>query len=151
MRRRNLVAACLVTAMITLAAPATAVTVTTSARSYEWQIQSNTNLQRVLHVKPILSGSQCAKDYAIKRARWMRDHRQLKHSSMSTVMRACRFTAVAENIAYGYPNGGETVRAWMRSSAHRANILNSRYRLIGTGARRDSRGVWWAVEIFGRK
>jgi len=44
---------------------------------------------------------------------------------------------IAENIAYGSGRNGSPrniVRAWMRSSAHRANILNRSYEHIGIAA-----------------
>ncbi|TXL63231.1 CAP domain-containing protein [Aeromicrobium terrae] len=148
--RRRTISAFLCAAVVMVGAPAIGAVTVNSASTYEWQIVVETNAQRVSHGKVATRGSGCAKDYAIKRARWMRDHRKLKHSDLSTVMRACHFTRAAENIAMGYPNGEAVVRAWMNSSGHRANILNSKYTRLGTGARRDSRGVWWSVEIFGR-
>ncbi len=48
---------------------------------------------------------------------------------------------VAENIAYGYgieSSPKRIVRAWMRSSGHRANILNRSYEHIGIGIRPGS-------------
>lgn len=39
----------------------------------------------------------------------------------------------AENIAYGFPSAAATLTAWMGSPGHRANILNSTYKMIGIG------------------
>lgn len=44
--------------------------------------------------------------------------------------------SLAENIAWGtgsLASPAQTVRAWMRSAGHRANILNRRFRDIGIG------------------
>ncbi len=38
-----------------------------------------------------------------------------------------------ENSAYGFRTPAATVRAWMRSPGHRANILNSIFRETGVG------------------
>jgi len=50
--------------------------------------------------------------------------------------RSARSWAVGENIAWGAGGAAtpqQIVAAWMRSSGHRANILNGRYREIGVG------------------
>ncbi len=43
------------------------------------------------------------------------------------------YRAAAENIAYGQRTPKAVVDAWMNSSGHRANILNSAYTQIGVG------------------
>jgi uncharacterized protein YkwD len=52
-------------------------------------------------------------------------------------------------VAYGYPSGSAVVAGWMGSSGHRANILNSSYRLLGVGAVQSSDGRWYAAQVFG--
>ena len=147
--RRRTISAFLCAAVVLLGAPALATTMTVT--TYESQIVSKTNYYRTSHHLVKLSSQSCAKKYAVARAQWMAKYRTLKHSSMTTILRNCHFTAVAENIAYGYSSGNAVVKAWMNSSGHRKNILTAKYRYIGSGARKDSRGVWWAVEIFGKK
>lgn len=41
--------------------------------------------------------------------------------------------ALAENIAAGQPNADAVVRGWLRSPAHRRNILDCGYRAVGVG------------------
>lgn len=51
-------------------------------------------------------------------------------------LRGARSYALGENIAWGsgdYATPRETVKSWMESSGHRANILNRRFRHIGVG------------------
>ncbi len=43
------------------------------------------------------------------------------------------FSTMAENIAQGQTNAKEVHRAWMRSSGHKRNILNKRFRSVGFG------------------
>lgn len=43
------------------------------------------------------------------------------------------YKSAAENIARGQKTPGAVVNAWMNSSGHRANILNSSYNKIGVG------------------
>ena len=56
--------------------------------------------------------------------------------------------AYAENIAVGSGGGGtprETVKAWMRSSGHRANILSRTFEDVGAGfERRGEKGYYTA-------
>lgn len=52
----------------------------------------------------------------------------------------------AENIAQGYHTAQAVMAAWMASPAHRANIVNCRYALIGVGY--IAHGQYW-TETFG--
>lgn len=147
--RRRTISAFLCAAVVLLGAPALAATMTVT--TYESQIVTSTNNYRAKHGLVKLKEQSCAKSYAVARAKWMAANRTLKHSSMSTVASKCHFTAVGENIAYGYSSGSAVVKAWMASSGHRKNILTAKYRYIGSGARKDSRGVWWSAEILAKK
>ncbi|MBQ7794054.1 MAG: SafA/ExsA family spore coat assembly protein [Clostridia bacterium] len=51
------------------------------------------------------------------------------------------FKGAAENIARGQQTPQAVVNAWMNSSGHRANILNSSYNKIGVGYVAD--GKYW--------
>ncbi len=44
-----------------------------------------------------------------------------------------QYQAAAENLAYGFADGSDTVSAWMNSPEHRANILNASYQNVGFG------------------
>ena len=51
------------------------------------------------------------------------------------------YRTAGENIAYGQRTPAEVMDAWMNSSGHRANILNSSYTHIGVGY--CERGNYW--------
>lgn len=56
-----------------------------------------------------------------------------------------------ENIAAGYATPAAVMDAWMKSSGHRANILNCASRAIGVGlGRGGSYGTYWTQD-FGRE
>ena len=64
--------------------------------------------------------------------------------------------SIGENIGYGHGRYGTPtgmVRAWMRSSPHRANILRPRFRSVGIGivrgepGRRRSRGATYTTDF----
>src|SRR5262245_9929341 len=60
-----------------------------------------------------------------------------------------RWSTYGENIAMGQSSAAAVVDAWMHSSGHRANILNSAFREIGAGYARDSAGRPYYVQVFG--
>jgi uncharacterized protein YkwD len=61
-----------------------------------------------------------------------------------------RWRAYAENIAFGQRTAGEVVDGWMRSTGHRANILNGSLTEMGAGYARDPNGRAYWVQVFGR-
>ena len=58
------------------------------------------------------------------------------------------YKSAGENIAKGQATPGAVVNAWMNSSGHRANILNSTYTKIGVGYVAD--GKYW-TQMFIRQ
>lgn len=58
------------------------------------------------------------------------------------------YKSAAENIAKGQKTPQAVVDAWMGSSGHRANILNSSYNKIGVGYVKD--GNYW-TQMFIQK
>lgn len=58
------------------------------------------------------------------------------------------YTAIAENIAKGYPTAEAVVQAWMNSPGHRTNILNCTYADIGVGFVQTGEPYW--TQNFGR-
>jgi uncharacterized protein YkwD len=68
---------------------------------------------------------------------------RLYHSDLS---RICCYRAVAENVGVGYTVAG-VHRALMGSSAHRANILDRRWRGVGVGVVKSG-GRLWVTQIF---
>jgi uncharacterized protein YkwD len=64
------------------------------------------------------------------------------------------YLEIGENLAMGnFENDKAVVDAWMNSSGHRANILNSKYKEIGVAVIKgvyQGKEVWVAVQEFGR-
>ncbi len=59
------------------------------------------------------------------------------------------FIIIAENLAYGgFKGDKEIVDAWMKSSGHRENILNPRFKEIGVSVIQKSERIWVAVQVF---
>ena len=61
------------------------------------------------------------------------------------------WTAIAENIAAGYPTPEAVVAGWMASAGHRANILSASYSEIGVGVvNGGTYGTYWTQEFGSR-
>ena len=118
--------------------------------TYENSVYSNTNAQRAKYDRVALKGARCLDTFAERQAKAMASQRRIYHQNLSPILKACNLSTVGENVAYGYPNGKSVVAAWMRSPGHKANILNTKYRLIAVGAYQDSGGSWYVSQVFGR-
>jgi uncharacterized protein YkwD len=60
-----------------------------------------------------------------------------------------KWSAVAENIAMGYPDASSVMTGWMNSTGHRTNILNCVYRDIGIGVVANAKGSKYWTQDFG--
>ena len=57
------------------------------------------------------------------------------------------YGGAGENIAYGQSSPEEVMTAWMNSSGHRANILNSSFTKLGVGVYKSGNTIYW-VQLF---
>lgn len=81
-------------------------------------------------------------DYAQQHAEYMDSKKRLVHSSMSKLQNSSGAGFVGENIASGTDSEEKVVQMWMKSSGHRKNILNPKYKKIGWG---KSKNNYWCV------
>jgi len=63
------------------------------------------------------------------------------------------WTALAENIAFGYPTPEAVVAGWMGSPGHRENLLSVSYHEIGIGVASDGtrNGTFWTQDFGTRR
>jgi len=61
-----------------------------------------------------------------------------------------KWSAFAENIAYGQRGPADVTESWMESAHHRTNMLNGTYTELGTGYAVDGMGRPYFVQVFGR-
>ena len=133
-----------------VAVPLTQSAQASASGTYENSVYANTNIQRDKYDRVALKGAKCLDTFAERQAKAMAAQGRIYHQDLGPIMKTCNLNTVGENIAYGYPNGTSVVAAWMRSSGHRANILNPNFRLIAVGAYQDSHGSWYVAQVFGR-
>ena len=85
----------------------------------------------------------------------MKDNKYFSHTSptygsLFDMMKSfgIRYRSAGENIARGQATPQAVVNAWMNSSGHRANILNSSFTHIGVGYVAD--GKYWTQMFIGK-
>ena len=78
------------------------------------------------------------------------DHTSPTYGSPFEMMRqfGVQYRSAGENIAAGQSTAQEVMDAWMNSSGHRANILNSDYEQIGIGYYTGGRYDFYWVQMF---
>lgn len=131
----------------------------TSRANFDAELLRLTNLERKklglapLRLSPQLT--QAAQSHALDMARNNYfSHKGLNGSTMTD--RAKRtgyvYSALGENIAAGKATPEGTIRQWMNSTGHRANILNGKFTEIGFGyanAPNSPYRHYW-VQVFGK-
>ncbi len=104
----------------------------------EKNIVEYTNAERARYGLPALEVDSELVESARAHCTWMTLNQRLQHTR----------AAVAENIAMGQRDSQEVLGSWMRSSGHRANILNSAHRAIGVAAFRTPSGtIFWCQQF----
>jgi uncharacterized protein YkwD len=114
---------------------------------YEYQVINAINAQRANHHLGRLWLTACPQWYATRWAPYAVWYFQ--HQSMVPILKSCKATVAAENLAYGNTGADGIVAAWMASPGHRANILDGRLNQIGVAAV-YARGRWTVVADFTR-
>ena len=121
---------------------------------YEKEVVRLVNEIRAMYlVKELTLNEQLCETARIK-AQDMSDHHYLDHSSPTygspfDMMKSFGITyrTAGENIAMGYRTPQQVVDAWMDSTAHRTNILNSNFKEIGVGYAEN--GHYWSQMFIG--
>jgi uncharacterized protein YkwD len=118
-------------------------------RASDSGIVGGTNAARADAGLPALSVNSCLTDMAQRHAERIAAAQTLQHQDLNAVMRACGMSAAAENVAMNYEGPSSMVGQWLDSPGHRANLLSSRYSLIGVGTAQARDGSWYGVQVFG--
>nr|WP_315023284.1 CAP domain-containing protein [uncultured Aminipila sp.] len=123
--------------------------------SYEQQVVNIVNQERAKEGLAPLTLNAKLSNVAETKAEDMRDKNYFSHTSPTygspfDMMKqfGITYTAAGENIAKGQKTPQDVMTAWMNSSGHRANIMNSNYQQIGVGYVTDSNGTTYWVQEF---
>jgi uncharacterized protein YkwD len=123
------------------------------ANRMESSVVSSTNHKRVQRDRRAVRGNACLDRMAESWARHLADSNTLKHRRLGRVLSQCDRSYVSENLAKYPVSSGMTaaevargtVNAWMRSDAHRHNLLSRKPNVIGLGVARSANGNYWVV------
>jgi uncharacterized protein YkwD len=133
---------------VSMAAPAWGLT----ASGWKYHLLVRINNYRVAHGLHRLRVGPHVSRAARAHSNDMAAHRMLSHSSSSgadwlTRLRAYGFRGswAGENLAVGMWTPRHTLRMWIRSPEHRANLLNRHYRAIGMGL---TLGTWAGYRVY---
>jgi uncharacterized protein YkwD len=136
----------LLLAVVLLALTPTAALASFSAATYRANLQALINHYRANHGLATLKVNLNLQRAASAHSGNMATHHMLSHSSYSGMSWSQRIrwygykgSWIGENLAVGLWTPRDTLRAWINSAPHRANLLGSHYRVIGIGV---SKGVW---------
>lgn len=130
-----------------------------SRLSFEEQLLALTNIERrKVGLPPLRLSrqlSQAAQAHAVDMGRnGYFSHTGLNGSSMVDRAKATgyRYAALGENLAAGRATPEGTIRQWMNSAGHRANILSNKFTEIGFGYANapNARYRHYWVQVFGR-
>lgn len=125
-----------------------------SVLAFEAEVIRLVNEQRAQNgLKPLTENWELSR-VARYKSQDMADNRYFSHTSPTygtpfQMIKAfgLSYRTAGENIAYGQRTPQAVVNAWMNSSGHRANILNSSYTQIGVGY--VASGNYWTQMFIG--
>ncbi|SDE56307.1 CAP domain-containing protein [Auraticoccus monumenti] len=120
------------------------------ASTLEQEVRTQANRERSKRDLARVEHSACLDRFAEAQARAMAKKRSMFHQPLKPVLDGCKLSLVGENVAYGFSSGTSVTKAWMNSPGHRANLLNPKFRSIGVGAYKDSKGTWYIAQVLGR-
>ena len=120
--------------------------------SYATQVLQLINKERANAGLTALTTNSTLTAAANKRAQEIKQsfsHTRPDGSSFSSVLKeyGISYRSCGENIAYGQKTPAEVMNAWMNSSGHRANILNSNYNKVGIGVYKVNGVIYWTQEF----
>ena len=129
-------------------------TLDTSVRAYEQEVIRLVNVERAKAGLKALTEDWELSRVARYKSQDMHDLRYFSHTSPTygspvDMMKSfgLSYRTAGENIAMGQRTPQQVVNAWMNSSGHRANILNSSYKKIGVGY--VASGNYWTQMFMG--
>lgn len=120
------------------------------SEQYGADVATEANAERVRRDVPALRPSSCLARFADRQAQRMADRQALDHQGLQAILASCQLLEVGENVAFGYPGAPAVTQAWLRSPAHRANLLDPGHRLMAVAAHQDGDGRWYVSQVVGR-
>lgn len=116
--------------------------------AYAAALVVGTNAARAANGLDALELSDCATSAAITRAQALTGGKPLEHAPLAPVITACApLTTAAENLSRAAAGPQAVVDAWLKSSGHRANLLDPALTELGVGCVLDG-GQMLCSQVF---
>ena len=106
-------------------------------------LSSNARLMEAARIHADQMASHARPEHTIAGARYPTMQSRLEVVGYS-------YSSAAENIAWNIPNAKRVVDGWMRSSGHRANILDAQLTEMGAAVAQNARGETYWIQVFAR-
>jgi uncharacterized protein YkwD len=148
MRNRQKAVAAFLVAMFLVAVPLATATAGTRSTTARKKLFGFVNDYRARHGLVRLRNDQELSTYAWKHSLAMARQKRLFHSINVTSKIDGRVRTWGENIGYG-PGVWRIFREFVKSSAHRANLLGGKFRHGGIGVVRTRNAVWVTMILYG--
>jgi uncharacterized protein YkwD len=133
---------------ILMVSTAAAATPSASAGVRGRMLQRLNSVRRAHGEHPLRLCKKVSRD-ARRHSREMADRGYLFHTkNVPGLLDGRPWSAWGENVAKAR-SVGSTVRAWMRSSEHRVNILNAQFRRVGVGIFSKGKTLWSTTDFWG--
>lgn len=124
------------------------------AKAIEIEILELINNHRLSEGLNPLSGMSVVKSVAYSHTDYMVDNDVVSHDNFYDRSNYLKTNAgakkVSENVAYGYSSAESVVRAWIKSSGHKANIEGD-FTNFDISAEKNEDGKWYYTNIFVKK
>lgn len=122
-----------------------------TASRERWLVKRETNESRLLHQMPLLDLDARLSDLARQHSLAMANRGSLFHTAdpAATYLRGVDWHTWGENVGVTGGTVADLQKAFMRSSPHRANILNREFRHVAIGAVRVDGTLWVTVFFYG--
>lgn len=139
-----------VTVALAVLMPATTASSASSATCWSYSNNERAFAQKMNKARGSRGVSKLRLDPQLSKVALMQTRRMVRmnslHHSPNLGQRVTRWNSLAENVGYG-GNVRSLHKAFMRSSAHKANILGGKYRYFGVAAKR-AKGNLWVTVVF---
>jgi uncharacterized protein YkwD len=112
-----------------------------------------TNALRASASVPLLAEQDILTAKAEAWAQHMATTGRLEHSNLTDGLGGLSWTKLGENVGMSGPTSNTLLtihNAFVASTTHRSNLVNSQYTHMGVGVATDSAGRVWVAEVFAR-
>lgn len=118
----------------------------------EKMLESINDAREKAGLKPLVLDEEACKAAAVRAKECLTtyDHTRPDGSKLTTALdeQGVKYSYWGENINEKQATVSSTMKSWMASKGHKANILNKNFDSVGLGRAKDKKGTYTWVQIF---